>query len=270
MLRFGVIIAAALIASLTLAQPAPPVHAKPRIVLEHLTATPGETAWIGIAFEIEDGWHIYWDGINDSGMAVEIEADLPAGWRAGDIHWPAPKRYFPAEGILDHVYEHRVTLLLPLEVPEHARPGRIERVRLSLAWLVCADLCLPEAADLEAPILIGRPGEPRRPSRDLPLIEESRTRLPRVIPPDSIRWEGRTLLLTASNAARVAFYPRRDSLEPVSILDDGVADGGRLAVRFREGDQPVHGVMEVWPIGEGPSAVYRVFTEPPSAARPGV
>ncbi|HRQ71565.1 MAG TPA: protein-disulfide reductase DsbD family protein [Phycisphaerales bacterium] len=256
-------------ATLAAAQPEPVFHAKPRIVLEHLTVTPGETAWIGVAFEIEDGWHIYWDGINDSGMAVEVEAALPVGWSMGDIHWPAPKRYFPSDGILDHVYENSVTILVPIEVPATARPGRIERLRLSLSWLVCADLCLPESADLDARVLIGRPGESRRTSRDLPLLERSRARLPREIPPDSLHWKAGTLVLTASSAARVAFYPRRDSLEPVSIIEDGVADGGRLTVRFREGDRPVHGIMEVWPIGEGPSAVYRVFTEPPSAARPG-
>lgn len=269
MLRRAALSAAVLVATPALAQPADALHARPRVVLEHLTAAPGQTAWIGVTFEIEDTWHIYWDGINDTGMAVEIDADLPDAWRMGETHWPVPKRYFPSDGILDHVYEGSVTLLLPLDVPQTARPGRVETLRLSLSWLVCADLCLPESADLEARILIGRPDEPRRPSRDLPLFHAARARLPQEIPPDSTRWEGRTLILTASNAARTAFYPRRDSLEPVSIIEDGETDGGRLAVRFREGDQPVHGVMEVWPIGEGPSAVYRVFTEPPSAARPG-
>ncbi len=270
MLQLGAIMVATCCATLAHTQPEQALHARPRIVVEHLAASPGEVAWIGVTFEIDEGWHIYWDGINDSGMAVEIEADLPEGWRLGDIHWPAPKRYFPSAGILDHVYEDRATLLLPLEIPASARPGRVERFRISLSWLVCADLCLPESTYLEARVLIGRPGEPRRVSRDLRLFEEARARLPREIPPDSLQWDNRTLVLTASNASRVAFYPRRDSLEPVSIIDDGVAEGGRLAVRFREGDQPVHGVMEVWPIGEGPSAVYRVFTEPPSAARPGV
>ncbi|MCW5775578.1 MAG: hypothetical protein KIS87_03915 [Phycisphaeraceae bacterium] len=269
MLRLGTTLVFMLTPLHSHAQPGDSLRATPRIVFEHLTATPGQTLWIGVSFRIDDGWHIYWDGINDSGMAVEVEVDLPDGWRTGELQWPAPKRYFPSEGILDHIYEDHVTLLLPVEVPNTAHPGRIERLRLSLAWLVCADLCLPESADVDGRILIGRPGEQRRDSRDVPLFREARARLPREIPPDSLRWQGRTLVLTASDASRIAFYPRRCSLEPVSIIDEGIADGGRLAVRFREGEQPVHGVMEVWPIGEGPSAVYRVFTEPPSAAHPG-
>ena len=38
---------------------------------------PGQTAWIGLYFDIEQGWHIYWVNPGDSGEAPRVQWDLP-------------------------------------------------------------------------------------------------------------------------------------------------------------------------------------------------
>ena len=47
---------------------------------------------------------------------------LPAGYKAGEMLWPAPARHVSNGGLLDHVYEGRAMILLPVEVPADAKP----------------------------------------------------------------------------------------------------------------------------------------------------
>ena len=56
-------------------------------------AAPGESVTLIWRFELADDWHLYWTGRNDSGYPPLIELDLPEGWVAGGLQWPAPERY---------------------------------------------------------------------------------------------------------------------------------------------------------------------------------
>src|SRR5579862_6454168 len=65
-------------------------HAKMTLLAEDGALKAGQTAWIGLYFDMEPGWHIYWVNPGDSGEAPRVQWDLPKGFRAGDIRWPAP------------------------------------------------------------------------------------------------------------------------------------------------------------------------------------
>src|SRR4051812_22252125 len=87
------------------------------LVSEKTAIIPGQVNWIGIQYEIADGWHLYWNGQNDAGSPMEVTPALPDGFTAGDLLWPAPKRHLSDGPLLDHVYEKRVVLLLPVTAP---------------------------------------------------------------------------------------------------------------------------------------------------------
>src|SRR5262245_51700008 len=93
------------------AQSAEREPAKARLVSEFDALVPGKTAWLGVSFDLDPEWHLYWCGQSDSGAPIHVEFTLPAGYKGGDLVWPAPKRHLSPGDLLDHVYEKRVTLL---------------------------------------------------------------------------------------------------------------------------------------------------------------
>ena len=51
----------------------------------------------------------------DSGLTPKIKWQLPAGIKAGDIHWPYPQRLNTGP-LTSYGYEHEVLLLVPVTV----------------------------------------------------------------------------------------------------------------------------------------------------------
>ena len=46
--------------------------------------------WIGLRFQLQDKWHIYWRNPGDSGGPPTVTWHLPHGVAASDIVWPMP------------------------------------------------------------------------------------------------------------------------------------------------------------------------------------
>jgi len=82
--------------------------------------TPGSTFRLGVHFEIEDGWHIYWRNPGGAGLATAIEFDLPAGCVASPLQWPLPITFVQSEGIPGYGYEGSVVLAAEVSVPAEA------------------------------------------------------------------------------------------------------------------------------------------------------
>ena len=87
-------------------------HAKVSVVAESNSLQAGQSAWVGVLFDIEKGWHIYWVNPGDAGEAPKIQWHLPAGFQAGEIRWPAPER-LPASTVIDYGYEGKVCYPFP-------------------------------------------------------------------------------------------------------------------------------------------------------------
>ncbi|HZZ34937.1 MAG TPA: thioredoxin family protein [Caulobacteraceae bacterium] len=142
-------------------------HLSAELVAETTGAAPGSTVWVALSQDIDKGWHTYWRNPGDAGEATKIGWTLPAGWRAGDIVWPAPGRFLlgkPPNALMNYVYEGKVLLPVPIEVPASARPGETYVLKGAAAFLVCADVCVPADAQLELrlPIVAGTPApDPR-------------------------------------------------------------------------------------------------------------
>src|SRR6516164_9012804 len=126
---------------------AAPEHVAVTLVAQTTAATPGSTLYVAVSQKIERGWHTYWRNPGDAGEPTKIAWTLPAGWRAGDIVWPAPKR-LPVGPLMDYGYEGEVLLASPIEVPALARPGQRAHIEAAVSMLVCAEVCVPQDARL--------------------------------------------------------------------------------------------------------------------------
>jgi DsbC/DsbD-like thiol-disulfide interchange protein len=122
-------------------------HAKVDLVAEQNTFEPGHTAWIGVLFDIEKGWHIYWVNPGDAGEAPKFQWQLPAGFRAGEVRWPVPIRIGTGT-LIDYGYEGKVLLPLPLDVPATYKPGAPAILSADVRYLICHDVCIPAKAQV--------------------------------------------------------------------------------------------------------------------------
>lgn len=275
--------------------PEPPAdqeyRARPRLVTEHARLRVGQIEWIGVNFTMQDEWHIYWPGQNDSGFPAEFEFTLSVVGEVGEPVWPAPVRYFPTEGLLDHVYEKQVTILFPLVLAESVatrengdRSPQVVTISVVADWLVCKEECIPEGASLSltvpvvstesaAPQQAGSRGEGDLAGPDAPLFEAARQRHPMAFSDSGAQteWQDGQLAISAPKATKMAFYPADDSLQVVDLIKAGERNGKTLALNFKDGDEPsrpVRGILEIWGPGNGnqpgESRVYAVEIEQPS------
>ena len=98
--------------------------------------------------DIRDGWHTYWRNPGDSGQATKIVWDLPAGFKAGEIEWPSPHR-FELPPLVNYGYAKQAVHLVEVTAPAALPSGSDVSLHAKVSWLVCADLCIPENADLQ-------------------------------------------------------------------------------------------------------------------------
>jgi thiol:disulfide interchange protein len=124
-----------------------PVYVQASLITETQQAVPGQILWVGIHQIIQDHWHTYWRNPGDSGLETTVEwIDLPAGVTAGDIHWPIPQA-LPFETLVNYGYENDVLLAIPIDIDPGFSGNQITLTARS-TWLVCSDVCIPEAETL--------------------------------------------------------------------------------------------------------------------------
>jgi DsbC/DsbD-like thiol-disulfide interchange protein len=109
--------------------------------------TAGDQLLIGLQFQMEKGWHVYWVNPGDSGEPPKIQWQLPAGFHAGAIEWPAPKK-LTVPSIVDYGYKNEVLLVVPMRAPENVKEGSSETFGAKVNWLVCREMCIPGKAQL--------------------------------------------------------------------------------------------------------------------------
>ncbi len=260
----GILLTSLVTSGSALGQP-PKDHAKARLIAEFARVMPGSTAWFGLDFEIDAGWHLYWNGVNDSGFAPKLNAKVSPGCKVGDLVWPAPHRLINPGNILDHIYEKHVTLLFPIEVPKDAKPGQELTIQASPEWLVCHEVCLPGNADLTLKVQVAEVGEKPARTPDGTLFTLARQRVPQPLaketPAISISVKDDRATLTAKGAASIAFYPSLDCVSLPSLIKEGEKKGDRLTLSFeaQPGKKPMlRGVVEAKPSESGPPMLWSV------------
>lgn len=228
--------------------------------------TPGTSTTLGVTFDMEEGWHLYWEGRNDSGLPISVEISAPPGFNVGETLWPAPERLVSPGGILDHVYEDRVTLLLPLFVPKTAEPGSRVTFIGRLDWVACQEMCVVGGQQVELTLPVGTPGNAPAPrdGETARLFREARARIPRPLDPETgarIMWDGSRLEISVPDASHLAFFPDVNCSELTHPIEDGVSKNGRVSLRFaNEGTEPISasGVLELRR-GQGDESSYYSF-----------
>jgi thiol:disulfide interchange protein len=140
-----------LLAGLALAVQAQPQrvdHVEVELVAAADAVVPGQPLELALRIKHDPEWHTYWRNPGDSGLPTQINWQLPAGWSAGPIQWPVPKR-LPVGPLMNYGYEGELLLPVQLTPPAGVKAGDLAFLAARADWLMCKDVCIPGGADLK-------------------------------------------------------------------------------------------------------------------------
>ncbi|MDC1123615.1 protein-disulfide reductase DsbD family protein [Gammaproteobacteria bacterium] len=123
-------------------------HAKVSLVksAENLIANQ---SFIGIKFDLNSGWHTYWKNPGDSGGPLEIKWNMPDNLELSQISWPTP-HLIPYPPLMTYGYDKEV--IFPFKVLNYENTGLDSSIEVSVDFLICADVCIPEKALIKTSI----------------------------------------------------------------------------------------------------------------------
>jgi DsbC/DsbD-like thiol-disulfide interchange protein len=153
-------------------------HTTLSLVSEQDALVRGKQLWIGIRFDLQDGWHTYWTNPGDSGEPPRIEWQVPTGFQVSDVQWPHPVR-LALRSLADYGYEDQVLLMAAVRQPQRLKEGESTKISAQVHYLVCHDVCIPGQKHLELslPVKTSAAFSPAR-----PLFVAARQKLPRPVP----------------------------------------------------------------------------------------
>jgi thiol:disulfide interchange protein len=220
-------------------KPAPSVvtapHLKVSLVADKATLPPDAAGTrVGLLFDLQPEWHIYWTNAGDSGEPPAVTWTLPQGVTVGPLQFPAPKR-LPLGPLMDFGYETQVLFPAALTIAE-GRGASSSRsimadvpVTADVSWLVCRLACVPGKAHLALTL---PPGDGAA-SGAAPLFAKSFAAMPRPLPRGAnavFRQQGNGLelaLVTGKRVEGAQFFPANSGVianaaaQPVRARNDG-------------------------------------------------
>ncbi len=122
------------------------------LISETYAIRKGDEILIGIKFELEEGWHTYWENPGDAGEGATIDWVLPKGLKASEILWPGPER-IPVDPLMTFGYNDEVVLLTRITSDEELTfPAKIQA---NVSWFTCKDICIPQEGNIDVVIQQG-------------------------------------------------------------------------------------------------------------------
>jgi thiol:disulfide interchange protein DsbD len=222
-------------------------NVKARLVSEVRSAGPGQVFSVALVLDIRDGWHTYWRNPGDSGQATKITWELPPGFKAGEIEWTTPHR-FELPPLVNYGYAKQAVHLVEVTAPATLPAGSDALLRAKASWLVCADLCIPENAELQ--LRLSATAAPGAVDPDAAaLFALARSELPAPSPATSARIDGDRFVIklaadwgtTLGQIQSLSFFPYDDGLIEYAAPQTLTRGKDALELAIKLGYQPPAG-----------------------------
>lgn len=151
-------------------------HSKVEIIAERNPTHLDRPSRVGLLFQLDKGWHIYWQNPGDSGERPKVQWQLPPGLIAGAIQWPPPMR-LGGGTVVDYGYEGQVLLIAPITGAAKGNARLISGISADVKYVVCREMCIPVKRHLT--LAASSDGDWKR-WHDL--FEQTRQQLPKPLP----------------------------------------------------------------------------------------
>jgi DsbC/DsbD-like thiol-disulfide interchange protein len=220
-------------------------HGTLELVSENQWIAPGHTIHLGLHFQLDKGWHIYWVNPGDSGEPPRVKWQLPADVKADEIEWPTPRR-LGTSNIVDFGYEDDVMLLVPLHAGTGAAalgPGDgSAQIRGEVKVLICREMCIPGKAQVSLTLPV-KSQPPAPDTQTAELFAAARKALPQRAPGSwriSVTDARDSFALTAKlgqHIVQASFFPLEESQIKDAAPQQFAAVPGGFHLTLQKSDQ---------------------------------
>ena len=145
-------------------------HVKVRIVSAVEGVGGASSVPLGLHFQLQPGWKIYWRSPGDAGFPPDPVWDGSQNLAETALSWPAPSR-FSILGLETLGYEDEVVLPFSAAIE---RPGEPLRLNAQVRYLTCKEICIP----YQAKLALDLPAGPAKPGEFAHLIDSYAARVP--------------------------------------------------------------------------------------------
>lgn len=241
-----------------------PSHAAVSLVSEDDTLKPGTPAWVGVRFDLEPGWHIYWVNPGDAGDPPRLRWELPPGFRANDIRWPVPERLVLGP-VIDYGYEGQVLFAVPVDVPNDYKAATPVTLAADVRYVICREVCIPARTRVSLSMpLAGTTAAP--PSARRELFATTRARWPKPAPTawkvsaTSVGGDINLVIRTGTSESKAVFYPlEADQVDNAAPQPSkATPDGIQIALRRADPDAPAPSALKGVIVLAGTGRAYQI------------
>jgi thiol:disulfide interchange protein len=210
---------------------APEKHVDAELIAATDAIVPGQPLTVGLRLKHENEWHTYWQVPGDSGLPTQIKWQLPAGFNAGPIAWPHPKR-LPVGPLMNFGYEGETLLLTTVQVPADLPVGTPVTLNAKASWLECKDVCIPGDAQVKLTL----PVKPQAaPSSSAALFKAAQARVPTSTLAASASIDGNRIRVAVSPPAgktldKFEFFPLEEGRIEAAAPQALKSEGGQSAI----------------------------------------
>ena len=215
-----------------------------RLIAADTSVGSGDAVWLGLQFELEPHWKIYWRSPGDAGYPPRLDWAGSENLAGAAVAWPAPER-FTVLGLDTMGYQNAV--VLPIAA-RFAKPGEPLRLRAALQYLTCEIVCVP----YETTLALDLPAAPA--PADMTglgaLIGRYRAQVPGDGTASGIRLEGASLETGAKPVLTLALAAIPPLAHPDAFVEgpDGIGFSAPVMVL----DDPAHPLLKLRAYGNPP------------------
>ncbi len=146
---------------------------------------PGKPFTVGVRFEIQPAWNIYWQFGGDIAKPTVIQWELPEGFTAGPLQWSLPEAHQGAMGAVEYVYFQEAFVFAEITPPAQLPTGPLD-LKAKVSWQMCGKgTCQQGNAELASPMDTGEPK-----AANAALFSRWRNASPKsASPPFTVKWD---------------------------------------------------------------------------------
>jgi len=207
------------------------------LVSEVASIQPGSPFYVGLYLKHKEHYHTYWKFPGIVGVPTGMTWDLPPGWKADPIEWPAPERVMMFR-IKAQGFHGEVLLPMKLTPPKDLPAGQKITLKGRATWMCCGLDCNPGFADLSVTLPVDELPAPLDMRRE-GLFNNARARMPQPLvgyEATAVRNGDRvTLRLAAQTAKEGTPEPPRNLPAGIFFTEDGYINADKDQTFRQEG-----------------------------------
>ena len=121
-------------------------HADIELLVETKEIKINEDFVVGIKFNIEPGWHVYWKNPGDSGLPANVDWQNINSIEFKNFLWPPPEKT-PEEPLMTYGYYNELVLPAIFSVGSDFTDEGASQ--FDIDFLICEKICIPESVSIE-------------------------------------------------------------------------------------------------------------------------